>query len=98
MNGKAELIEVDLRGDGKKLILDLAGLWVSDETTQADLRNRRKKSIRFRRDVFSELIGELSYHCNRCRNAYQLERLDTLIDHLESVVAGRSHGSVRPRG
>jgi len=98
VNGKAEFIEVDLHADEKKLILELADLWVRDETTQADLRNGRKKWIRFRRDVFSEVIGELSYHCNRCRNAYQLERLDTLIDHLESVVAGRSHGFVRPRG
>ena len=87
MNGKNEVIEVDLHTDEKKLILDLAGIWVSDETTQADLKNRRKKWIRFRRDVYSEVIGELCYHCNRCRNAYKLQLLDTLIDHLEITLS-----------
>jgi hypothetical protein len=87
MNGSDEFIEVDLRADEKKLILELADFWVTDETTQADLKNGRKKWIRFRPHVVSEVIGELSYHCNRCRNAYQLERLDTLIDHLEITLS-----------
>ncbi len=83
MNSSVEFIEVDLEAGEKKLILELGGFWVMDETTQADLRNGRKKWIRFRADVVSELIGELSYHCNRCRNVYQLELLDELICHLE---------------
>jgi len=87
MNSAVEFIEVDLHADEKKLILELAGLWLRDETTQADLKNGRKKWIRFRRQVFSEIIGELSYHCNRCRNAHQLELLDTLIDHLEVTLS-----------
>ncbi|MBO3706900.1 MAG: hypothetical protein J5X21_10920 [Candidatus Accumulibacter sp.] len=98
MNSNSEFIEIDLHADEKKLILDLAGLWVTDATTQADLRNRRKKWIRFRRDVFSEVIGELSYHCNRCSNAYHLARLDALIDHLEHVLDGHGHGFVRHPG
>jgi hypothetical protein len=98
MNGKTEFIEVDLHADEKKLILELAGLWVTDEITQADLRNPRKKWIRFRRDVFSEVIGELSYHCNRCRNAARSELLDALISHLENVLAGNGHGFVRHPG
>lgn len=86
MNGAGEFIAVDLHAEEKKLILDLGGFWVKDETTQADLKNSRKKWIRFRPHVFSELIGELSYHCNRCRNAYNRGLLDALIDHLEGTL------------
>lgn len=87
MNGKTELIAIDLHPDEKKLILDLAGFWVTDETSLADLRNPRKKWIRFNPSVVSELIGELSYHYNRCRNAARSELLDALISHLENVLS-----------
>ena len=87
MTGSLEFIEVDLEADEKKLILELGGFWVMDETTQADLKNGRKKWIRLRAHVLSELIGELSYHYNRCRNARKAERLDELICHLEIALA-----------
>lgn len=92
MNGKTELIAIDLHPDEKKLILDLAGFWVTNETSLADLRNPRKKWIRFNPSVVSELIGELSYHYNRCRNAARSELLDALISHLENVLSGNGHG------
>jgi hypothetical protein len=43
--------------------------------------------IRFRAHVVSDVIGEFSYHYNRCRNAYKSERLDELIGHLEVTLA-----------
>ena len=87
MNSSDEFIEVDLHTHEKKLILELAGFWVTDETSLADLRNPRKKWIRFNPFVVSELIGELSYHYNRCRNAYKSELLDELISHLEVTLS-----------
>ncbi len=87
MTDALDFIEVDLEADEKKLILELAGFLVTDETTQADLKNGRKKWVRLRLHVVSELIGELSYHCNRCRNARKAELLDELICHLEIALA-----------
>ena len=46
MNGAGEFIAVDLHADEKKVILELGGFWVKDETTQADLKNGRKKSLK----------------------------------------------------
>jgi hypothetical protein len=86
MNLAVEFIDVDLHADEKKLILELAGFWVTDETTQADLKNGRKKWIRFKPDVVSEVIGELSYHYNRCKSAAKSELLDALIGHLENAL------------
>lgn len=87
MNSEADFIEVDLRADEKKLILALADFWVRDETTQADLQNGRKKWIRFRPDVVSEVMSELSYHYNRCKSTAKSERLDELISHLEIALS-----------
>ncbi len=87
MNSEADFIEVDLRADEKKLILALADFWVRDETTQADLQNGRKKWIRFRPDVVSEVMSELSYHYNRCKSTTKSERLDELISHLEIALS-----------
>lgn len=87
MNSTAEFVEVDLHAEEKKLILELAGFLVVDEVTQADLKNGRKKWIRFRPYVISELIGELSYHYNRSRSAYKSELLDALIGHLEVALS-----------
>lgn len=87
MNLAVEFIDVDLHADEKKLILELAGFWVTDETTLADLKNSRKKWIRFKPDVVSEVIGELSYHYNRCKSAARSELLDALIGHLENALS-----------
>ena len=87
MNLAVEFIDVDLHADEKKLILELAGFWVTDETTLADLKNSRKKWIRFKPDVVSEVIGELSYHYNRCKSAAKSELLDALIGHLENALS-----------
>ena len=87
MNSTAEFIDVDLLAIEKKLILELAGFWVTDETTLADFKNARKKWVRFGPYVVSELIGELSYHCNRCKSAAKAELLDALISHLENALS-----------
>jgi len=87
MNTTVEFIEVDLHANEKKLILELAGFWVTDETSLADIKNGRKKGIRFKPHVVPEIIGELSYHYNRCRSAAKPEFLDGLIGHLESVLS-----------
>lgn len=86
-NATVQFIEVDLQADEKKLILELAGLLVMDEVTQADLTNSREKWIRFRPHVVSEVIGELSYHCNRSRSAARSERLDALCCHFENALS-----------
>lgn len=87
MNSTTEFIDIDLYPNEKKLILELAGFWVTDETTQADLNNGRKKWVRFKPYVVSELIGELSYHYNRCKSAAKSELLDALISHLENALS-----------
>ena len=87
MNSTTEFIDVDLHASEKKLILELAGFWVTDETTQADLKKGRKKWVRFEPYVVSELIGELSYHYNRCKSATKSELLDALISHLENALS-----------
>jgi hypothetical protein len=83
----AEFIEVDLHANEKVLVLELAGFFVVDEVTQADLKNDRKKWIRFRSYAVSEIIGELSYHYNRCKSAAKSELLDALISHLENALS-----------
>lgn len=93
MNSKAEYIEVDLRVYQKKLVLAHAGFLLEDETTQADLKNGRKKWIRFRPDVISDVISELTYHFNRCNSDDKSELLDELISHLEFALAGGSSNS-----
>lgn len=86
----AEFIEVDLHADEKELVLELAGFFVVDEVTKADLKNGRKKWIRFKPHVVSEVIGELSYHYNRCKSAAKSELLDALISHLENALSAAS--------
>lgn len=87
MNNTTDYIEIDLHAHEKKLILELAGFWVTDETTRGDFSNSRKKWVRFKPHVASELIGELSYHCNRCKSAAKSELLDALISHLENALS-----------
>jgi hypothetical protein len=86
-NTTAEFIEVDLHAEEKTLILELAGFLVVDEVTQSDLKNGRKKWIRFRSHVVSEVIGELSYHCNRSKSAAKSDLLDALCCHFENALS-----------
>lgn len=79
-----QYVEVDLTSEEKKLIMKLASFFVTDEITQADLTNSRRKWVRFKTHAISEVVGELSYHFNRCNNSYMSELLDALICHLES--------------
>lgn len=87
MNSAAEFVEVDLHSTEKKLIRDLASFYVRDDVTQADLANGRKKWLRFRSTTIDEIIGELSYHYNRCESAAKSEQLDELIVHLENALS-----------
>jgi hypothetical protein len=89
-NTTAEFIEVDLHADEKQLVLELARFWITDEVTQADLKNGRKKWIRFRPHAVPEVIGELSYHFNRCKSAAKSELLDGLIGHFENALSRES--------
>lgn len=75
-------IQVDLAPEEKAAILKYADFFL-DETTKADLLNKRKKWIRFTKYVLSEVIGELSYHCNLCKDDCMLGLLEELICHLE---------------
>ncbi len=87
MNSAAEFVEVDLHSAEKKLIRELASSYVRDAVTQADLANGRKKWVRFRSSMLDEIIGELSYHYNRCKSAAKSEQLDELIGHLENALS-----------
>jgi len=79
-----EYIKVDLGKIEKQAILKYASLFVTDEITNSDLLNKRKKWIRFNRHALTDVIGELSYHFNRCKSNELFEFLDELIGHLES--------------
>lgn len=85
-NMTAEFIEVNLDADAKGLILELAG-FLCDETSLADLKNGRKKWIRFKPHVLPEVIGELSYHFNHSKRGALLDFLDELIEHLEGALS-----------
>lgn len=87
---KHEYVEVDLNSDEKKIILELASFNINDEFTQTDLANIRKKWIRFRPNEISSIIGELSYHFNRCKNNNIYNILDELIGHLEIIEVNRA--------
>ena len=76
-------IEIDLDKEEKQAILKHANFFIMDKITKADLENNRKKWIRFKQDNLPEIIGELSYHFNRCKSDYQFHLLDQLIMHLE---------------
>ena len=78
-----DYIEVDLTPEEKAAILEYAGFFVMDETTKADLSNKRKKWIRFSKFAISDIIGELSYCFNRCKDNDLFHFLDELIGHLE---------------
>ena len=96
MSTTIKFTEIDLHPDEKKLILKLAPFFVTDNATLADLKNARKKLIRFGTAAVNEIIGELSYHYNRSRSAYQSEQLDELISHLENaLLVSRKNQSMR---
>ena len=78
-----QYVEVDLTAEEKKLIIDLASFFIMDKITEADLKNPRKKWIKFKARSISEITGELAYHFNRCKSGYKSAMLDQLIDHLE---------------
>ena len=78
-----EYVEIDLTPEEKLAVLEYAGFWVLDETTKADLFNRRKKWIRFSKFDLEYVIGELCYYFNRCKDNTLFYFLDELISHLE---------------
>ncbi len=80
----AEYMEVELNNNEKTAILKYASFFVMDEVTKSDLSNRRKKWIRFKPHALSEVIGELSYHFNRCKRGELFYFLDELICNLEN--------------
>ena len=79
-----EYIEVDLTPEEKAGILQYAGFFVMDDISKADLSNGRKKWIRFNKYELSNIIGELSYSFNRCKDDSLFGFLDELICHLEN--------------
>jgi len=80
---RVELTEVELTNPEKKLILELASFLVTEPETIEDLNNVRRKWIRFTRASITDVIGELSYHFNRCKSERKSSLLDALICHLE---------------
>ena len=76
-------VSVYLNNAEKQAILKFACSFVTEETTQQDLLNKRKKWIRFNRHALSEVIGELCYYINRCKSDRWLYFLEELIDYLE---------------
>jgi len=79
-----EYIEIDLSPEEKAGVLKYAGFFVMDEASKADLSNGRKKWIRFNKYELSNIIGELSYCFNRCKDDSLFNFLDELICHLEN--------------
>jgi hypothetical protein len=79
-----EFILVDLDKEQKTVVLDKASFYIFDDETKADLENKRKKWIRFKKTTITEIIGELSYYYNRSEDEYESMMLDDLILHLEN--------------
>lgn len=78
-----KFIEIDLNQEQKEAILAYASFFLMDEITKNDLLNKRKKWIRFNPNYISNIIGELVYQFNQCKNDYLFFQLDELISHLE---------------
>ena len=76
-------ILVDLDKEQKSIVLDKALFYIFDDETIEDLKNNRKKWVRFKGMTLTEIIGELSYYYNRSNNDYEGMVLDELIGHLE---------------
>ncbi len=79
----SEMVEVDLTKEEKAAILNLTEFVICDDVTKADLRNGRKKWIRFSSFGLEQVIGELCYNFNRCDDDLLFCFLDELIGHLE---------------
>ena len=77
-------ISIDLDSEQKALILEYASMLIYKSETNEDLNNKRKKWIRFDQCALTDVIGELSYHFNRCNGDYKFYALDELISHLEN--------------
>jgi hypothetical protein len=78
-----DFIAVDLDSEQKAIVLDKASFYIFDDETKADLKNKRKKWIRFKKTTITEIIGELSYYYNRSTDHNESMLLDELILHLE---------------
>ncbi len=79
-------IEIDLTNDEKEAILNHSGFIITSDITKNDLSNKRKKWIRFNPTSLPDIIGELSYKCNRSRNDYEVFFLNDLACHLEGLL------------
>lgn len=77
-------ISIDLDPEQKALVLEYASMLLYKLETKEDLNNKRKKWIRFDQQTLTDVIGELSYHFNRCKDDYKFYVLDELISHLEN--------------
>jgi hypothetical protein len=80
---RKNFILVDLDETEKLILLKEASFFLTDSETIEDLNNKRKKWIRFNKNILSEIIGELTYCYNRSKNNYESMVLDQLIVHLE---------------
>lgn len=79
-----KIIKVDLTATQKEAVLKYAGFSLMTQESKQDLANPRKKWIRFTSYELKELVGELSYHFNRCKGDWTFYLLDELISHLEA--------------
>jgi hypothetical protein len=76
-------ILVKLEQRQKAMVLDEASHCISDDETINDLKNKRKQWIRFHKFSINDIVGELSYVCNRSTSARKSMLLDELISDLE---------------
>ncbi|MFC1584556.1 hypothetical protein ACFL5V_03300 [Fibrobacterota bacterium] len=79
----AEYIEIDLTLAQKKAVLKYAGVSVFGGVINQDLKDKRKKWVRFDKFEIADVIGELTYHLNRSKSDSTIDFLDELICHLE---------------
>ncbi len=77
-------IEIELTNDEKEAILNHSGFIITSDITKKDLSDKRSKWIRFNSTSLPDIIGELSYKCNRSRNDNEVFFLNDLASHLEN--------------
>ncbi len=75
--------EVDLTRYEKVLVLEYASFYIEGITVR-DLKNDRKKWIRFETNTLNDIISELCYYYNRCTKADLSYALEELSGHLEN--------------
>ncbi len=83
-----EYIEIDLTQAQKMAVLKYAGVCVFGGVISQDLKDKRKKWIRFEPFNITDVIGELTYHLNRSNDDATIDFLDELICHLEYYEKG----------